>query len=478
MRNSFLFNIILLICINVLIKPAYIFAVEIPVQNYVGNIDYGMYFTFLNLAYIFQLMTDFGLQNLTLAELPRDRSRLSALWSNGAMLRVLFAVLFVFVMGLTGLALGYWSLDSKLFGVVMLNVFLISCLQYVRANISGMGLYFQDSLISALDKLLMLGILLFLLYGMSRQGFSIHTFAWVQTLSIILAICAGLLVLKGRIRWIKPDWVYMKTLFRQALPYGILIALMFLYTRLDAIMIEQLLTDGLDQAGLYAGAYRLYDAVTMISYLFATLLLPMFTELEKDVAARDKLYYGSLNMIIGMSLLIAIPLIIARTQVMNSLYDVTTVGAIQSLAWLLGAFILKSSLFVTSTLLTSAKRLDKLIRLCAIGIVLNFTVNYLLIPKMGIVGAAWATFATQILIAVGCLLLCHDKGLIVFEGKQYIKIIKFALPIVCIGYWITVGLTEKHLYLALGCFILVGGLYYLLLNHRQIAQLSSRITRR
>ncbi len=478
MRNSFLINIILLVFINVLIKPAYIFAVEIPVQNHVGNDIYGMYFTFLNLAYIFQLLSDMGLQNLTYSELPKDRSVFRQLLSNVISLRVILAFVFLAFMAIAGYFLGYWELDSRLFLLVIMNVLLISTLQYVRANLSGLGFYFRDSMLSIVDKLLMLIVLLILLHGPARAEFTIYTFVLVQTFSFLAAIGVGMIMLQQKVKWIRPQISQLRPLLRRAFPYGVLIALMFLYTRLDAIMIEKMLSNGLEEAGLYASAYRLYDAVAMISFLFATLLLPMFSELEQNISARESLYYGSLNMIVGMSLVVAFPLVLYRVEIMNLLYDSTTTGSIASLAILMLAFIFKSSLFVTSTLLTSSKKFTSLMVLFGTSIALNFGANLIMIPRIGIEGASWATCVSQFYIAIGCLFLCHHKDLIRIQWMIYGRIMAFGGMITAVflfffyrpnsisGWWMLFALTG------------VLGLLYVVVNRHQIAQLSGRITRR
>ena len=53
---------------------------------------------------------------------------------------------------------------------------------------------------------------------------------------------------------------------------------MSVYNRIDAVMIEQIRSDGETQAGIYAGSYRILNAMNMIGYLFAGLLLPMFAK--------------------------------------------------------------------------------------------------------------------------------------------------------------------------------------------------------
>jgi hypothetical protein len=51
MQKKFLSNLILLVFLNLLVKPFWIF-VEINVQNATGTEQYGMYFALLNLSLI------------------------------------------------------------------------------------------------------------------------------------------------------------------------------------------------------------------------------------------------------------------------------------------------------------------------------------------------------------------------------------------------------------------------------------------
>jgi len=467
----------LLILVNVLIKPAYIFLIEIPVQNHVGNESYGLYFAFLNLAYIFQLFSDLGLQNYTYTELPRNKSRLDEITSNILATRGLLALLFLAVLSVAGALLGYWEADAKLFALVMVNVLLVSTIGYIRANIAGLGMYFNDSLYSVVDKIVMLITLSIMLYVMDRGSFTIYSFVLAQTFSFGCAILIGFLLMRRRLRWIPPIWSSMKNLSKQALPFGILIALMFLYTRIDAIMIEKMLQDGPYEAGLYASAYRLYDAVAMISFLFATLLLPMFSEMDDNMDGRQRLYYGSLSMIFGVSVLIAIPIIVCRVWIMESLYPTANADSIGALAILMVAFIFKGSLFVTSSLLTSLRRFRVLNILFILSIALNFITNYVLIPTHGIVGASVATLAAQFFLALGCIYLVHREVSLSVRLLIYIRILGFGISVSVIFYALEHYLIiSDHLWWVIGLTAAMG-LTFVLMNYRLLAQLSNRLHR-
>jgi hypothetical protein len=59
LKKEFLLNILLLVFINLLIKPLFIFGIDLGVQNRLGD-QYGLYFALLNLTYLSQIVNDFA----------------------------------------------------------------------------------------------------------------------------------------------------------------------------------------------------------------------------------------------------------------------------------------------------------------------------------------------------------------------------------------------------------------------------------
>ncbi len=55
-----------LLLLNLLVKPFWILGVEVGVQNAVGSEAYGLYFAVFNLSYIFNIVLDLGITNLSL----------------------------------------------------------------------------------------------------------------------------------------------------------------------------------------------------------------------------------------------------------------------------------------------------------------------------------------------------------------------------------------------------------------------------
>ena len=155
MQREFSLNIILLISINLLIKPFFIFGIDRTVQNVVGTESYGVYFKLLSFTYLLQIINDFGIQNFNSREISMHRQMIGKYFPNILILKTILAITFltaVFVFGTASGYAEYWNLLLFL----AFNQILVSLVFYLRSNIAGLGHYRTDSLLSALDKLLMI----------------------------------------------------------------------------------------------------------------------------------------------------------------------------------------------------------------------------------------------------------------------------------------------------------------------------------
>ena len=65
MQKKFISNLVLMVLLNLLIKPISIFGIDAAVQNRVGAEEYGVYFSLLNFSFLFNILLDFGINNFT-----------------------------------------------------------------------------------------------------------------------------------------------------------------------------------------------------------------------------------------------------------------------------------------------------------------------------------------------------------------------------------------------------------------------------
>ncbi|WCL81224.1 oligosaccharide flippase family protein [Saprospira sp. CCB-QB6] len=407
MKKTFLLNLALLVGINLLIKPFYIFGIDLQVQNRLDDGEYGLYFSLFNFAFIFQLLADLGLLQFNSRFISQQENLRSAYLPSLLSLKAILGLSYFALAFGSAFLMGYTEEAWQILPYILLNQFLLSGILFLRSNLSAMAFYRLDSLLSALDKLLLI-ILLYTLLALEPFGpFNILQFVQAQSLGYALTflVCAFFLAKKieGPLRWkISPKRIYI--LLKQALPYAFVVLLMTLYSRMDAVMIERLLPieKGKLEADQYAFAYRLLDAFNMIAYLFAGLLLPMFSRLLRPLELKDlgQLMATAFRWMSFLSLSLSIALFFYADELAPALYESSNSQTPFLLQILLFSANAAGIIYIFGTFLTAAARLKEMNIFFAFGVLLNFGLNFFWIPAYGALGAAVATLITQFFIAV------------------------------------------------------------------------------
>lgn len=204
MRRKFVTNLILLLFLNLLIKPFWIFGIDRTVQNLVGDESYGMYFALLNFSLILNILLDLGITNYNNRNIAQHNFLLPKHLSNIVGLKFLLAFVYAIFSLTIAAIIGYDKIQFHLLFFLIVNQFLISFTFYLRSNISGLHLFRTDSIVSVLDRSFMIVICSFLLFtDRLRPKFSIEWFVYAQTMAYALTtVIAFVLVLKqsGRIK--------------------------------------------------------------------------------------------------------------------------------------------------------------------------------------------------------------------------------------------------------------------------------------
>jgi len=412
MKKNFISNLLLIVVLNLLIKPFAIFGIDATVQNRVGTDVYGVYFSLLNLSYLFNIVMDLGINNYTtknIAQYPDVVSKyINKLFNFRLILFVLYAIITLSI----GIGIGYTGDSLKILLLLIFNQFLVTLISYFRSHFGGLHLFKTDAIISVLDKVLLIlvgGSLLIATSGTS--DFTIELFIWIQTFSYALTLAIAFLMLIRSIGLpkFKFDWVFSLVILRKSYPYALLTLLMMLYTRIDSIMIERIHPSGAYEAGYYAQGFRLLDAFFMFGMIFANLLLPIFARLLKsNPNGITELLNASRDMLVGGAILLAFICFAHGEYILKLVYNYDYQFASASFKWIMWSFIGMCISIIYGTLLTAGGKMKFLNQLAVGSIILNILLNIYLIPRYGAQGAAFATCITQLSTSLVQLIFCHQ----------------------------------------------------------------------
>ncbi len=448
MQKKFIVNLLILLCLNLLIKPFWILIIEPHVQNSVGNGPYGEYYSIASFSFLLNIFLDFGITNFNNKNIAQNNHLLAKHFSGLFVLKLILAAIYIVATIVVGLAIGYDSRLTKLLLILGFNQFLISMVLYLRSNLQALHFFKTDALLSVLDRVIMIAIVAVMLWGHFFAGrMDIMDFVYAQTVGYFLTAVIAFFAVVSNTKMVRMKWdlPFSLMILKKSYPFAVLVLLMTFYNRIDSVMLERLLPSGdkaqterlkelrdpaliandnqlaerkelekklehtgPEQVGVYAKGYRMLDATNMIAYLFSILLLPMFSRMIKYKESVEQLVKLAFTLLITVAVVVSIGSIFYRAEIMSMLYDKNDLGTVTTVfPLLMSCFIAISTTYIFGSLLTANGNLRELNIMAFCGMMINVTLNLIFIEvlKMDAIGTAIASLSTQIITALAQVLI-------------------------------------------------------------------------
>ena len=426
-QKDFIFNISFLLLINLLIKPFWLLGIDRGVQVAVGAGNYGLYFAVFNFTLLFNMLLDFGLTNFNNRNIAQNTQLLSKHISGILTLKLLLGVIYLFVVFIAGIAIGYDSFQIKILVWAAFNQFLNALILYLRSNVTALLMFKTDGILSVLDKLLMITICGLLLWGnVTDKPFQIMWFVYAQTVSYLIAAAVALSIVLYNAKIIRLTWnfTFFRAILKKSFPFALLTMLMVIYGRIDPVIMERILPSSIaaDQTGIYAAAFRLLDALIQIAFLFAVILLPLFSKMLKNKENLVPIIKSAFTFLFFFSVTSTVLLIAFRMPIFHLLrYGEIAEESARVFILLIPCIIPFSMTYIFGTLLTANGNMRLLNITSAIAIVINVVINFTLIPVLEARGAAIASLSTQTSIAIMQFIIAFRLLKIPFSTLPYFK---------------------------------------------------------
>ena len=402
MQKLFLKGLGITLLLNLLVKPATIFLVDIRMQNILGKTSYGNFAAILNFTFLFSMLLDMGITNYmtkTIAQYPHLlRKYANRLFTLRLLLIAVYAIWTIILFYITNMDKHYaWIL----FCLIIYQISTIT-VNYVRAYTGGLLKFGLDAVLSVVERTIYFVLGLCLLYGffmpvdeVTLQLF-ITIFITSSGLSLLTAIIIYFkLVSVPKIQW---DKAYFVSVVKHSYPYAILVILMMICYRLDSVLLKLIHPDGTNQVSYYTQSFRLLDACWMFGVLFGSILLPVFSRVLKERASTTGITTTSLN-ILASGGLIMIGLTVGQIEtIFKAMYEIQSDQSYHSWIFLSMTFIPMCFTIVFGTLLTANGSMRRLNQIAGLGLITMITLNVILIPKLGATGTAIAAFVSQSVI--------------------------------------------------------------------------------
>lgn len=438
-QKKFVTNLAFLLFLNLLIKPFHVLFIDLNWQKTVHAENFGLYFALFNFSFVLNIILDFGITNFNNINIAQNNHLLTKHFSSLVVLKLLLAVVYITLAFIIGLIIQYDYRLMKLMLLLGFNQFLISFIAYLRSNIAGLLLFWVDSIVSVLDRIILITISCFLFWGhILERKLDIMDYVYAQTVAYsATAIIAFFIVLsKTKFVKFKLSRAFAMMIFKKSFPFAVLGMLMACYNRLDTVMVERMLPNGAEQAGIYAQGFRLLDAANMLSVLFAGLLLPIFARMLKHKESVEPLLKTAFILLITPGIVVAVGCWFYSSELMELLYGKEHIEQASVIfPILMSCFVATSTTYIFGTLLTANGNLRELNLMAASGILINVTMNLFLIPRYQAAGSAVSSLTTQFFTALIQVLIAQSVFKFKINYRLILTLIIFIAGVILINYF-------------------------------------------
>lgn len=201
------------------------------------------------------------------------------------------------------------------------------------------------------------------------------------------------------------DWSRSKELFRKGMPFVFLGMFAAIYGRIDMIMLRYF--SGFEAVGWYSVAYKFLDISFVFPSLFLASIFPLLSSSygQEGLGGRfEQLFVKSFRVLFSFGVLTAVFFLFFAPQVIDLFFADSFAPAAPALRILMvGQMFAFLSLLFSNVLIVQRKEFRGLYIIMACALI-NVSLNFILIPKFSLYGAAWATVLAEL---VNLALLQH-----------------------------------------------------------------------
>lgn len=415
-----------------------------------GDALFGRMQLAITIGAIVSIVVDLGFNNLYVREAARKPEELDRYLRNVLSSRLLLAVI-AFVVLAAGLAL--YGLDDLLaasFATMALSAYA----NVLRSTFYATGRLGYEAVAILVEAAVLLGLTL----AGVRAHAGVAWYLWAYAASYAVSCTYFAIVITVR-RIARLGWQFEPAFFvewlKLSLPFAATFFLTTIYFKSDQPILK--LFRSFEEVGWYAFAYKPFEALlfipgTMLNVVFPVLGIYYRQSNDRFMLAVARFYKGllALGWPASLGVLLLAPGI-------NGLFDRShRFGPAAAALSVLGAGIFL--MFITTAFvgaLNASDRQHLFMWAAALTLVANVVLNFLLIPRFGYLGAAWATNLTEaVLLAIGWWLVAREVGRVPLHRLSW-RIVLAGL-VMALPLWFMRTWTGWHVLIA----ILVGSVVY------------------
>lgn len=374
------------------------FLLAILFARYLGATALGQYTLGISLVGILMIVTNFGINAIMSREIAKSQKKVNLYLGNA--LAIKFLISFPLLLILT-------ILFSFILEYKMETIYLI-CLIAIYSSLTSAISYIGTALVSLHSnvKLVQINIfnklfsLIFAFIALS-YGLTLHNLLYIFIIISIAAFSFSLFQIKSIVSdfKIRFDYRFSKKYILISFPLIFAATAEFINLRIDTIFIGTILNE--KSVGFYSAAYNIFMGATLIPLALTKVYFPNFIDYCKTDKSKAFILFHKYNYYFFVySVSIGIIFYFLADLLIVFLYGESFTESINIIRYLSFALVVIVSNRLYNYTLVALKEQNYYFKITIFAMILNLILNYFLIHSVGILGAVYATIATEFTIAL------------------------------------------------------------------------------
>lgn len=370
----------------------------ILISRRLGATEGGIFSLALTYALLFTQLSLWGMDQLLTREVAKDRSLASKFTGSFILIRGgLALILFALMAVLVTRVIGYAPQTSLVIIIVGLGI-----LPESMSNIcQALFFAFEKMEYSALTGLVLGAFRLFGGVLVLLLGGRIRTIALILFASNLIGLIVSLGIVY--LRFPRPVWRFHATFWlsqlKTALPFALISVFYIIEFQADVLLLSIFKTER--QVGIYNAATTLLFALALIPQAFRVAVLPLMSKLYAEASPLlTLLYERAFKYLLLIALPISSALMLSADSVIRILFGPgfeTSAAALQVVIW---TFVLFMVNVPNARMMVVVDAQHMLALFQGLSMSLNLVLNFTMIPRVGVLGAACARLVSTGLFVV------------------------------------------------------------------------------
>lgn len=375
--------------------------------KYLGPEGFGIISLALALTGIFSVFTDLGLNTLMVREIARDKLSTNKYITTTALMKIFTSILTFLLMALTVYLLKYPPLVANVIYLITFSIILAAFYGSLNSVFQAYEKMEYISIGNALNAVFVLAGILITMYF----NLGILALASVYIIAGLIVLIYTIIVYLLKFPAIKLDidLKFGKSLFKEAIPFGITNIFSIIYYSIGTIMLSKMVN--IEVVGWYSAAYRLMQVFLSFYTVYLSAVFPVMSKFHET--AEDSLKF-TFERSYKYLLIISIPIAVGTTLLADKIillffgkgFD-PAVLCLQILIWTIPIIFING---LSGYFLGAVNRQIVTSKLTFIGVIINVALNLVLIPTFSLIGTSAAILITEFVLTLIIVYLIFKTG--------------------------------------------------------------------